>query len=311
MKKFRGAITALVTPFKKNGDVDLDTLRKLVQFQLTNKIDGIVACGSTGEAATLNNEEYESVVRAIVDEVGGRVPVIAGAGSNDTQKAIELSLIAKNAGVDGLLHVTPYYNKPTLPGLIAHYKAITNMVDLPIILYNVPGRTGLNMTAQMTLAVVQKVEQVVGVKEASGNISQIIEIIKDKPRQFLVLSGDDALTLPILALGGDGCISVVSNEIPREFTRLIRSGIEQDFAKAKKLHFEFLDLMNINFIETNPIPVKTALSLMGKIDEYFRLPLVSMTQQNREILQSVLGNHQLIPTVVQRAKKENVFRQYR
>lgn len=294
MKKFQGAITALATPFQKDGTIDTDALRGLVRFQLKGGINGIVPCGSTGEAATMNTEEYEHVVRTVVEEVGGRVPVIAGAGSNDTQKAVHLSSLAKKAGADGLLHVTPYYNKPTPAGLVAHFKAIADAVNLPIILYNVPGRTGLNATAAVTLRVAKAVPQVVAVKEASANIPQMMEIVKAAPAYFSVLSGDDAFTIPLMSVGGRGCISVVSNEIPKEFTKMVQAALEGDFQKAKSLHYRYLDLMNVNFIETNPIPVKTALSLMGKIQEVFRLPLVSMEEKNREKLVQVLKNLALL-----------------
>lgn len=288
MKKIQGAITALATPFNKDGSIDTNALRGLVRFQLKGGINGIVPCGSTGEAATLNNEEYQSVVRTVVEEVNGRVPVIAGAGSNDTQKAVHLSRLAKEAGANGLLHVTPYYNKPTPAGLVAHFKAIADAVDMPIILYNVPGRTGLNATSQVTLRVAKAVPQVVAVKEASANLSQMMEIIKSAPSYFSVLSGDDVLTLSLMSVGGVGCISVVSNEIPKEFTRMVQLALAGDFVKAQKIQYRYFDLMNVNFIETNPIPVKTALSLMGKIQEVYRLPLVSMEEENKETLKKVM-----------------------
>lgn len=294
MKKFKGAITALVTPFKKDGQLDIEALRGLVNFQIGSKINAIVPCGSTGEAATLDNDEYSLVVKTVVDEAKGRVPIIAGAGSNDTQKAIKLSKIAKEVGADALLHVTPYYNKPTVSGLIAHFKAISDSSDLPIIIYNVPGRTGLNMTAQTTLKIAREVQNVVGVKEASGSITQMMAILKGAPKDFCVLSGDDSMTFPLMALGGDGCISVVSNEIPREFSNLTRAALQGNWEKAKKLHFEWLDLMDGNFIETNPIPVKTALSLMGKIKEVLRLPLINMEPKNKEALAEILKRHNLI-----------------
>ncbi len=294
MKKFSGAITAIVTPFLPTGEVDVEALKKLVEFQIKSGISGIVPCGSTGEAATLSDEEKGLVIKTVVDQVKKRVPVIAGAGSNDTAKAIKLSQIAKEAGADALLHVTPYYNKPTPKGLMAHFKAIAESVDLPIILYNVPGRTGLNATAEVTLNIAKQVPQVVGVKEASGNINQIMDIIKGASKDFSVLSGDDAITFPVMALGGDGIISVVSNEIPKEMTALTKAALEDNWEKAKKIHFEWLDLMNINFIETNPQPVKTALVLMGKIKEVFRLPLVSMEEKNKEKLKEVLSLHKLI-----------------
>lgn len=293
-KKFKGTITALVTPFKKNGEIDVEALKGLVEFQIKNNVDGIVPCGSTGEAATMDYDEIALVIKTVVDTAKKRVPIIAGAGSNDTQKAIKLSQIAKEAGADALLHVTPFYNKPTPKGLVAHFRSIAQAVDLPIILYNVPGRTGSNISAETTLRVAKEVPQVIGVKEASGNIVQMMDIIKEAPKDFSVLSGDDALTFPLLALGGDGIISVVSNEIPREFSSMTKAALEGDWEKARKLHYEWLDLMNINFVETNPQPVKTALFLMGKIKEVFRLPLVTMEEKKREKVKQVLSAHKLI-----------------
>ncbi|MBI2621269.1 MAG: 4-hydroxy-tetrahydrodipicolinate synthase [Candidatus Levybacteria bacterium] len=288
MKKFSGAITAIVTPFKKDGSIDVGALRNLVKFQINSGINGIVPCGSTGEAATMNADDYQLVVRTVVEEAKGRVPIIAGAGSNDTAKAIKLSQLAKEAGADALLHVTPFYNKPTINGLVAHYSAIANAVDMPIVLYNVPGRTGLNATATTTIRIAKEVPQVVAVKEASGDISQMADIIRGSSASFSVLSGDDSLTLPLLSLGGDGCISVVSNEVPKRFTQLVSYGLEGNFKQARRLHYQLLDLMNANFIETNPQPVKTALYMMGKIQEVFRLPLVPMEEKNKETLRKVL-----------------------
>lgn len=294
MKKISGSITALVTPFTPKGEVDTKALKGLVRFQLQNGINGLVPCGSTGEAATMTPEEYEHVVQTVSEETNRKVPIIAGAGSNDTQKAILFSKIAKKAGANMLLHVTPFYNKPTLKGLIAHFKAIANATNLPIIVYNVPGRTGLNLTAQATLSLAKEVENIIGIKEASGNISQIMEILQYAPKDFAVLSGDDALTLPAMILGAVGCISVVSNEAPKEFTHLTQSALEGNWKGARKIHYSLLDLMNINFIETNPIPVKTALFYMGKIKESFRLPLISMEQKNKEKLLSVLKGMNLV-----------------
>jgi 4-hydroxy-tetrahydrodipicolinate synthase len=294
MKKFTGAITALVTPFTTSGTVDYDALRSLVQFQLDGGIDALVPCGSTGEAVTLNTDEYTQVIKTVVTEVAGKIPVIAGAGSNDTQKAITFSRLAKEAGADGLLHVTPFYNKPTPNGIVAHFKAIADEVALPIILYNVPGRTGSNISAALTLRVAKEVEQVVAVKEASGDLGQMMEIIKNASADFTVLSGDDALTLPLLSVGGDGCISVVANEVPLEFAQLVHTALSGDFATAKEIHYKIFALMNANFSETNPIPVKTALALMGKIKEQFRLPLVPMEDKNRTYMQEVLKGLELL-----------------
>ncbi|HVA96533.1 MAG TPA: 4-hydroxy-tetrahydrodipicolinate synthase [Candidatus Acidoferrales bacterium] len=307
MKKITGAITAIVTPFQKNGDIDVSALKNFVQFQIENGINGIVPCGSTGEAATMTNDEYALVVKTVAQEVAGEVPVIAGAGSNNTQKAIEFSHLAKKAGADVLLHVTPFYNKPTLNGLIAHYKAIAEAVNMPILLYNVPGRTGLNVTDEMTLTIAKKVPQVIGVKEASGDIIQMMNIIKNAPSYFSVLSGDDALTFPLLSLGGDGIISVVSNEVPEEFSKFVSTALSGDFAKARKMHYQLLDLMNINFIETNPQPVKTALAMMGKMQEVFRLPLVPMSDSNKQLLKEVLEQYGLMPN----STSQQLFQSYK
>lgn len=294
MKKITGAITALVTPFKENGAIDVESLKNLVDWQIKSGINGLVPCGSTGEAATMDTTDYKLVVETVVKKTAGRVPVIAGATSNNTKVAVELSKIAKKAGADVLLHATPYYNKPTLPGLVAHYKAIADTVNLPIILYNVPGRTALNLTSAMTLQIAKQVDQVVGIKEASGNIVQIMEVIKGAPSYFSTLSGDDAMTLPVMTTGGVGIISVAANEIPSEFSLLAKSVLEGNFEKAKKIHYEWLDLMSVNFIESNPQPVKTALFMMGKVKEVFLLPLVKMEEKNKLILKKVLKEHGLV-----------------
>ena len=285
--KFFGSIPAIITPFKKNGKenkLDLPTLKKFVKFQLAGGIDGIVPCGSTGEAATMDDAEYQAVIKTVVQEVNGKIPVIAGAGSNDTKKAVRFSKLAKAAGADALLHVTPFYNKPTTSGLIAHFKEIAK-VGLPIIIYNVPGRTGSNVSPAMIMKIAREVSAVVAAKEASGSIIQMMEIIKIRetlgPKDFVVLSGDDAFTLPLIAAGGQGCISVVCNEIPKEFSDMVHLALRGEFEKAKKLHYKIWDLMNVNFIESNPIPVKTALSMMGLIEESFRLPLTNIEDKNR------------------------------
>lgn len=296
MKKIdlRGAITAIVTPFKGDGSLDTEALKRMVKFQLEGGIHGIVVCGSTGEAATQNDSEYARTVKTVVEEVGGRVPVIAGAGSNNTQRAIELSKIAQDQGVDALLHVTPFYNKPTPNGLVAHFKAIAAAVELPIVLYNVPGRTGSNVLPSTVVRVAKEVPSVVGVKEASGSINQMGELLKLAPKEFIFLSGDDSLTLPSMILGGRGCISVVSNEVPKDFASLCQAALDGNWEEARRLHFKLLPLMDINFIESNPIPVKTALSMMGLIEESFRLPLVPLEDKNRPALEKVLKELELI-----------------
>lgn len=292
--KLQGAITAIVTPFQTNGKVDIAALKKIVDFQIEGGVDGIVVCGSTGEAATLEVDEYELVVKTVIEKARKRVPVIAGASHNNTAKAVHLSKLAKKARADALLHTNPYYNKPTTSGLIAHFKAITDAVDLPLIIYNVPGRTGANMTAETTIKIAKEVPYVIGIKEASGNITQMMEIVKTAPSDFAVLSGDDSLTLPLIACGGVGIISVVANEIPKEFSAMVHAALDGDFEKARKLHYEWFDLMNANFIESNPIPVKTALAAMGLMKEVFRLPLTPMTPKNKEALMEVLKKHKLI-----------------
>lgn len=296
--KFFGSIPAIVTPFKKNGDLDLPALGKLVDFQLKGGVDGIVVAGTTGEATTLSDEEYVTVIKTVVKKVKDKVPVIAGAGSNDTKKAVHFSILAKSAGVDGLLHVTPYYNKPTSNGLVAHFKAIAQATKLPIILYNVPGRTGSNVSPGVILRIAREVQEVVAVKEASGSINQMMEIIngvkKDGPKNFVVLAGDDAMALPLIAVGGVGCISVVCNEVPKKFSNMIHLALKGDFKEAQKLQYNMLNLMNVNFIESNPIPVKTALSLMGLIEESLRLPLTFIEDRNRVLIEKTLKELRLI-----------------
>jgi len=296
MKKLilQGALTAIVTPFTKSGAVDFPAFRALLKRQLDGGINGIVVCGSTGEAATLNDKEYAEVIKCAVKEAGGYVPVIAGAGSNNTARAIELSKIAAAQGVVGLLHVTPFYNKPTPNGLVAHFKAITKAVDLPVILYNVPSRTGSNVLPETVIRIAKEVPGVIAVKEASGNINQIRDIIKGAPRGFTVLSGDDAMTLPAMKLGARGCISVVANEVPKEFAELCARALAGDWKRATEMHRRLLPLMDINFIESNPIPVKTALSMMGLIQESFRLPLVQMESKNKPRLKKCLQELGLI-----------------
>ncbi len=298
---FFGSIPAIVTPFKKNGDLDLPALEKIVEYQLKGGVDAIVVVGSTGEAATLSEEEYVTVIQkvvAVVKKVSKKVPVIAGAGSNDTKKAVHFSKLAKIAGADGLLHVTPYYNKPMPNGLVLHYKEIAKAVDLPIIIYNVPGRTGSNVLPQTILRIAREVPTVVAVKEASGSIKQMVEIIngvkQNGPKDFVVLAGDDAIALELIALGGKGCISVVCNEVPKLFSEMIHLALEGKIEKAKKLHHQILELMNVNFIESNPIPVKAALSMMGLIENSLRLPLTKLEDKNKVLVEKALKGLKLI-----------------
>jgi 4-hydroxy-tetrahydrodipicolinate synthase len=284
---FHGANVAIVTPFR-NGKLDAASLRRLVEFQIRNGTDGIVPCGTTGESATLSFEEHERVIDLVVEAAAGRVPVIAGTGSNNTKEAVVLTRYARRAGADAALVITPYYNKPTQKGLIAHFTAVAEATDIPVILYNVPGRTGVNMTAE-TVARLAEVKSVVGVKEASGNLAQICDILHMTPKTFCVLSGDDGLYFPMLALGAKGVISVVSNVAPKEMADLYDAFAVGEVGKARELHFRLWPLMQALFLETNPIPAKTALAMMGKIREEFRLPLCSMSDGNRKALAKVLS----------------------
>jgi len=289
---FHGAIVATVTPFR-NGKVDAAGLRRLVEFQIRNGTDGIVPCGTTGESATLAYEEHERVIDLVIEAADGRVPVIAGTGSNNTKEAIALTRYARKAGADAALVITPYYNKPTQKGLIAHFTAVAEAADIPIILYNVPGRTGVNMTAE-TVARLAEVKNIVGVKEASGNLAQICDILQMTPKTFCVLSGDDGLYFPMLALGAKGVISVVSNVAPKEMADLYDAFALGELALARDIHFRLWPLMQALFIETNPIPAKTALAMMGKIREEFRLPLCPMSDGNRKALAKVLSGLKIL-----------------
>jgi len=286
--ELRGCGTALVTPFQRDGSVDEVALRRLVQFQLREGIDFLVPCGTTGEASTLEHGEYLGVIRVAVAEAGRKVPVIAGVGGNNTRKVIELAQEVEKLGVEGMLSVAPYYNKPTQEGLFQHFKAIAESTDLPVILYNVPSRTSSNLEPA-TVARLAKVPNIVGIKEASGSITQQMEVLSAVEPGFRVLSGDDTFTFPLMALGGGGVISVVSNEIPGQMTRLAHLMLEGKYDEARKLHFQLLPLMQANFIETNPIPVKAGLAMMGMIEEVYRLPLVPMKPENRAKLEKVMA----------------------
>jgi 4-hydroxy-tetrahydrodipicolinate synthase len=288
-----GCGTALVTPFKKDGFLDLDALRRLVQFQLRGGVDFLVPCGTTGETPTLEHAEYVAVVRTVVEEVAGKIPVIAGVGGNNTRKVIELAAEVGGLGVQGILSVAPYYNKPTQEGLYQHFKAIADSTDLPMIVYNVPSRTSSNIEPA-TAARLSKIPNLIGIKEASGSIVQQMEVLAAVEPGFLVLSGDDSFTFPLMALGGVGIISVISNEIPDQMARLAHLLLEGKLAEARKLHFSLLPLMQVNFIETNPIPVKAALAMMGMIEEVYRLPLVPLKPENRVKLENVLAAQGLL-----------------
>ncbi len=282
-----GCGTALVTPFRRDGQVDEAALRRFVEWQVSEGIHFVVPCGSTGEAATMTPAEHRRVVEITVEAVAGRVPVVAGAGSNDTSRAIAMSREMKAAGATHLLHVSPMYNKPPQRGIVAHFRAIVDAVDLPIVVYNVPGRTGSNIEARTTIELA-RCTSIVAVKEASGNINQIADIIRDRPPGFSVLSGDDSLTLPIMALGGEGVISVTSNATPRLMAQLCDSGAANDMVTARNLHRKLQPWMAAAFIEPNPIPVKAALSMMGRMENVLRLPLLPLSEVNTSAVHAAL-----------------------
>lgn len=295
LPKLEGAGTALVTPFTADGAVDLATVRRLALRQIEAGIDMLVPCGTTGEAVTLEEREYRQVIETVVEAAAGRVPVIAGAGSNSTETTIRNARLADACGVDAVLVVGPYYNKPTQEGYFQHFMHVADAVDCGVVLYNVPGRTGGNITADTQLRIAEH-ERVIGTKEASANFSQIYDIIRGRPEGFAVLSGDDDLVIAQLAIGMDGVISVAANEVPQEFTSMVHSAQDGDFARAMELHYRLVELLRGNFMESNPIPVKTAMAMMGLIEERFRLPLVPMQAETRKRLERILQGLDLIRT---------------
>jgi 4-hydroxy-tetrahydrodipicolinate synthase len=285
--QLRGCGTALVTPFKQDGSVDEAALRNLVAWQVESGIDFLVPCGTTGETPTLTHDEWLRVIDVTVEVAAGKIPIVAGATSNSTHDAVEKAKeVAARPGVDAILTASPYYNKPTQEGQYRHFKAIAEAAGKPVIVYNVPGRTGANIEPG-TLARLAEVPSIVGVKEASGNITQIAEVCNAVPEHFLVFSGDDSITLPVIALGGVGIISVASNEIPREIAEMTRAALSNDWATARRIHRKYLALMQGNFIESNPLPVKAVLAMMGKIEEVYRLPLLPMRRDTRSRLQKI------------------------
>ena len=289
---FTGSLVAIVTPFRK-GTIDERALSDLIEWQIANGTNGIVPCGTTGESATLTHEEHNRVIELTVEVVNRRVPVIAGTGSNSTNEAIALTQHAKRAGADGALLITPYYNKPTQEGLYRHYKAVAESVDLPLVLYNIPGRTGVNMLPS-TIARLSAIKTIVGVKEGSGSVQQASDIVQMCGERLTVLAGDDSLTLPMMAVGGKGVITVTANIVPAEMAALVKAFADGAVAEARRIHFKLSPLFAALFFETNPIPVKEALGLMGKIDPELRLPLCPMAQDTREKLVRVLKDARLI-----------------
>jgi 4-hydroxy-tetrahydrodipicolinate synthase len=293
----RGCGTALVTPFQSDGSVDEAAVRSLVAWQVESKIDFLVPCGTTGETPTLTKNEWLRVVEITIEVAAGRVPIVAGATSNSTAEAVEKArTIAAIKGVDAILTASPYYNKPTQEGQYQHFKAIAEAVDKPLVLYNVPGRTGANIEPG-TASRLAEIGNIVAIKEASGNISQMADLLNAVPESFLVFSGDDAVTLPLIALGGVGIISVVSNQIPREMAEMTRAALANDWTTARKLHRKYLPLMQANFIESNPMPVKAVLAMMGKIGENYRLPMVRVKAETRAKLEKIASQAGLLVPV--------------
>jgi 4-hydroxy-tetrahydrodipicolinate synthase len=292
--KLRGCGTALVTPFKADGSIDEPALRSLVQWQVESGIHFLVPCGTTGETPTLTRDEWLRVIDITIEVVGGRVPIVAGATSNCTAFAVDLAkTVAARKGVDGILTASPYYNKPTQEGQYQHFKAIAEAVDKPIMLYSVQGRTAANIEPA-TLGRLAKVPNIIAVKEASGNIGQIAEVFNHVPDTFLVFSGDDAVTLPVISFGGVGIVSVCSNEIPAEMSQLAQAALDGDWKRAREIQRKYLALMQVNFIESNPMPVKAALAMMGRIGENYRLPMLKMKADTRAKLEKVLAEVGLV-----------------
>ena len=290
---FTGVGTALVTPFTKAGGLDEKRVRELGRRQIEAGIDFLVPCGTTGESPTLTDGERTRIVEILADEAAGRVPILAGAGGYNTAEIIHQADEMRRAGASGLLSVTPYYNKPTQEGLYQHYRAIAESTSLPIVVYNVPGRTGTNVEAA-TLARLATIPNIIGVKEASGNMTQMCEVCGVVPQGFIVLSGDDSLTLPLMAVGGNGVISVVSNEIPAEMARMVQAAARNDFAAARAVHARILPLMQVNFVESNPIPVKAAMAAMGLLEEVYRLPMCAPKPEARDKIMGVLKTMDLL-----------------
>ena len=291
----RGCATALVTPFQADGAVDVERLRALIEYQIAGGIHLLVPCGTTGESATMSDEEDQLVIKTTVEVANGRAKVIAGTGSNSTAAAIQYSQTARDLGVDAVLSVAPYYNKPTQEGLYAHFRAIAESVsDLPVVIYNVPGRTSSTIAAETTVRLARDVENIVAVKEASGSLPLIMEILRSRPDGFRVISGDDSFTLAIIALGGDGLISVASNEIPGLMNQLVDLALAGNWVEARSLHYRLLPLLEANFIESSPGPVKAAMAMMGLIEENFRLPLVPIQEKSRVRLREVLRDLDLV-----------------
>jgi 4-hydroxy-tetrahydrodipicolinate synthase len=292
-QRFQGSIVALVTPFR-NGTVDEAKLRDLVEFHVKNGTDGIVPCGTTGESPTLSHDEHKRVVETVVEAVRGRIPVIAGTGSNATAEAIDLTRHAERAGAAGALVVNPYYNKPTQEGLYRHFRAVAESVAIPIVVYNIQGRTGVNVETATMERLVRDVKNIVGVKEASGSLDQMSQVIAACGAEFIVLSGDDNLTLPLMAIGGRGVISVIANIVPRDVADMTHAALDGDWKRARELHYRLFPLARAAFLETNPIPIKEAMAMAGMLELEYRLPMCPMSDANRAKLRQILGGYGLV-----------------
>ena len=294
-KIFRGVFTAIITPFKSSGEVDEEALKKLINFQIENKVDGIVPCGTTGESPTLNDEEQKRVIKLTVEQVNKRAKVIAGTGSNCTSHAIEMTKFAKEAGADGVLLVNPYYNKPTQKGLYLHFKAIADAADIPYVVYNIKGRTAVNVETPTLVKLMNDCSNIVAVKEASGDIEQMKDVIANKKEGFSVLSGDDGITMDLIEAGGDGVVSVASNIVPDKMVEMVQTALNGDMGKARELENNLKGLFDVEFIETNPIPIKTGAAMMGYCEEVFRLPMCELEkEEHREDLKKVMEDLKLI-----------------
>lgn len=290
----RGTITAIATPFNADKSIDFDAFKKLLDFQIEGGVEGVVVCGSTGESATLTEKEKIALIVTAVEHVKGKINVIAGTGSNNTQASLDLTVVAKEQGADAVLLVAPYYNKPTQEGLYNHYASIAEAVDIPQILYNVPGRSGVNISAEIQVKLANDFPNIVATKEASANLEQMMEIIKFAPKHFSLLSGDDYLALPVIAIGGVGVIAVISNYAPKMYSDLVRLALAGKFPEAKLIQYKLLELMKVNFIEPNPIPAKAALSIMGLMENHLRLPLTPITDANYKVVKKALKAAKLI-----------------
>ena len=293
-KIFTGVFTAIVTPFDTNGDVDYDKLKKLIEFQIKNGISGIVPCGTTGESPCLNKEEKLKVIQTTVETVNKRVKVIAGTGGNCTSSSIEMSKEAEKLGVDGVMLVNPYYNKPTQEGLYLHFKTIADAISIPVMVYNIKGRTGVNVETPTLMRLINDCKNIKAVKEASANLDQMKDVVEQSPEDFCVLSGDDGFTYDLIKIGGDGIVSVASNAIPKEMVKMTTAALKEDFDTASKMNHELKPFFEAEFIETNPIPIKAVLAMQGKIKEIYRLPMCKMSDENKETLKQVMKDMEMI-----------------